>query len=116
MSSAVRLNLVVIRVADLERAKRFYELLGLQFIRHRHDKGPEHLSAELAGIVFELYLQTDKSGSTQGIRLGFNVTNLDQVMGFLSLERIVAHPHDSPWGRRAVVTDPDGHKIELVEI
>jgi len=27
---------------------------------------------------------------------------------------IVNGPHDSPWGRRAVVRDFDGHTVELV--
>ncbi|MEO0934126.1 MAG: VOC family protein [Cyanobacteria bacterium J06641_2] len=28
---------------------------------------------------------------------------------------ILSPPKDSPWGRRAVILDPDGHKIELVD-
>ncbi|WP_342753405.1 VOC family protein [Prosthecobacter debontii] len=55
MPPTIRLNLVVVRVADLERAQKFYEGLGLQFVRHRHGQGPEHLSAEIGDAVFELY-------------------------------------------------------------
>jgi hypothetical protein len=29
--------------------------------------------------------------------------------------RLVHTPQDSPWGRRAVIADPDGHRIELAE-
>jgi predicted enzyme related to lactoylglutathione lyase len=28
---------------------------------------------------------------------------------------VISPPKNSPWGWRAVVTDPDGHKVELTE-
>jgi predicted enzyme related to lactoylglutathione lyase len=28
---------------------------------------------------------------------------------------VISAPKDSDWGRRAVVADPDGHRIELLE-
>ena len=112
------LNLVVLRSTDLERARSFYEHLGLQFTRHRHGSGPEHLSAELGGCVFELYPLSKESASTLGTRIGFSVPSLASVISALSTEpsTIISPPQDSPWGRRAVVTDPDGHRIELVQV
>ena len=29
--------------------------------------------------------------------------------------RLVTAPNDSPWGRRAVIDDPEGHRIELTQ-
>lgn len=52
--SQIQLNLVVLRSLDIERARTFYEVLGLVFTKHAHGKGPEHLSAEIAGAVFEI--------------------------------------------------------------
>lgn len=114
MPPSVRLNLMVIRVADLEKAQQFYEGLGLQFVRHRHGNGPEHLSAELGEAVFELYPQSQQGSSTRAVRLGFSVPHLDEIVALLPSEAVHSSPQDSPWGRRAVVIDPDGHKIELV--
>ena len=54
-----RLNLVVLRSPDVERAKRFYELLGLTFAKHRHGSGPEHYASEDGPLVFEIYAAED---------------------------------------------------------
>ncbi|MBN8419906.1 MAG: VOC family protein [Verrucomicrobia bacterium] len=111
------LSLVVLRSADLERAAKFYECLGFQFTRHRHGCGPEHLSAELGSGVFELYPLSPNGASTLGTRIGFRVASLDSVITALSAyaDAIISPAQDSPWGRRSVVSDPDGHRIELVE-
>jgi lactoylglutathione lyase len=112
------LNLVVLRSAHIKGAAAFYSLLGLEFKTHRHGGGVEHLSAELPGSVFELYPLTDEGSSTTGTRLGFAVTSLDAVISALQVYpgAIISPAKESPWGRRAVVVDPDGHKIELVEV
>lgn len=111
------LNLVVLRSTNLERARSFYECLGLQFIQHRHGSGPEHLSAELGGCVFELYPQAGDGPSTHGTRIGFRVPSLYAVIEALGdfPACVISPPQESPWGRRAVVVDPDGHRVELVE-
>lgn len=110
------LNLVVIRSADLDRAARFYGALGLRLARERHGQGPEHLAGRAGAAVFEIYPAAD-GGGTAGVRLGFAVRSLDEVLATLAAAEgaIVAPPRDSPWGRRAVVVDPDGHRVELVE-
>lgn len=111
---SIRLNLVVIRVADLERARRFYEALGLNFTVEQHGRGPEHLAAELSGLVFEVY-PMGNSLSTVGVRLGFRV---DSVMTTLAAvqqcgAQVVVPPSESPWGWRTVVVDPEGHRVEI---
>jgi lactoylglutathione lyase len=114
---AASLNLVVIRSPDIEMLSQFYSTLGLEFIKHAHGSGPEHYSAESAGIVLEIYPQADAAACTTATRLGFKVDSLDSLLPLLA-ERganIVSPAKDSPWGKRAVITDPVGHKVELVE-
>ncbi len=112
------INLVVIRSADLDRAEAFYSLIGLSFIRHRHGKGPEHLACEGEHSVFEIYPQNSKFPNTHGSRIGFRVSDVDNCVSKIKLEgeQVFQDPSDSEWGRRAVVIDPDGHKVELVTI
>lgn len=50
-----RLNLVVIRSANLPQAVRFYEAIGLRFERESHGSGPVHYASVAEGRVFELY-------------------------------------------------------------
>ena len=48
-----RLDLLAIRVQDMEIARRFYEAIGLSFSPERHGKGPEHFASKSLGWVFE---------------------------------------------------------------
>lgn len=103
----------------MARAAAFYTRLGLQFSRHRHGSGPEHFAAELAGGgVFELYPAATGGASTPGTRVGFRVPSVDDAVAALSdfPGAVISAPCDSEWGRRAVVADPDGHKVELVQL
>jgi predicted enzyme related to lactoylglutathione lyase len=109
-------NLLVIRSPDIERAVTFYEALGLRFERHSHGKGPEHYASETRGFVFEIYPQRDDESTTTNTRIGFNVVSVDdslETLQKLSVS-VVSPAKDSPWGRRAVVRDLDGHTVELV--
>lgn len=113
----IRLNLVVLRSADAGRAVEFYSRLGLCFLTHRHGDGPEHSSAELSGSVFETYPLVSGASPTTGTRVGFIVPDLEASIRALTgfSGAIISSPCDSEWGRRAVVVDPDGHKVELLQ-
>jgi len=111
------LSLVVIRSTDIERAARFYSrALGLLLTRESHG-GPDHYSSLVDGLTFEIYPLTERALATTSVRLGFAVVGLDGQLQLVVREggSIIEPPHDSRWGRRAVITDPDGHKIELTE-
>jgi lactoylglutathione lyase len=115
--SVPRLNLVVLRVADLERAVAFYRAVGLAFERHAHGTGPQHYASESSGFVFELYAATAEQPVSASTRVGFAIEDVDAVVARLVMidgVRVVVPPKESEWGRRAVVADPDGHRVELV--
>ncbi|SRR6266487_3602378 len=116
--SNITLNLVVLRSPDIARLAAFYSRLGLQFSRHRHGSGPEHFAAELPGGVFELYPLSPDGASTLGTRIGFRVPSVDAAIAALSdyPAAVVTPPGDSEWGRRAIVADPDGHRVELSQL
>ena len=114
--SAPRLNLILLRVADIERAAAFYELLGFKFVKHAHGSGPQHFSAEVNGVAFELYPATPEQGISASARIGFAVDEIDVLVAQIAEfpgAKIVSAPRDSEWGRRAVIADPDGHRVEL---
>lgn len=113
----VALNLVVLRSADIERAAAFYTRVGLEFSRHLHGAGAEDLAAETPGFVFELYPLLADGKSTLGTRIGFRVPSVDAVIAALTdyPEALLVPATDSEWGRRAVVADPDGHRVEVLQ-
>lgn len=113
------LNLLVLRVADLERAGQFYAGLGLHFEKHAHGQGPEHFAAVIGGLVLELYPADADNPVSPSTRLGFQVAEIDETAARLAAipgARLVLAPKPSEWGRRAVLADPDGHRVELVAL
>ncbi|MFK7821621.1 MAG: VOC family protein, partial [Planctomycetaceae bacterium] len=108
-------SLIVLRVSDLSRSAEFYARLGVHFESEQHGDGPEHFAAQLGHTVFELYPATGKWPVSTSVRLGFRVNGIDATVDQLrrSDVTILTEPQASSWGRRAVVVDPDGHRIEL---
>ena len=111
------LRLVVIRAQDIDRLAAFYAALGFHFTRHRHGTGPEHLSSMIGETAFEIYPLKSANESTVSTRLGFSVPSLTNALAKLRAVNaiVLAEPAGTPFGRRAVVRDFEGHKIELYE-
>lgn len=111
------LNLVVLKGVDPERLKAFYSKLGLRFVKHRHGTGAEHYASESSGRVFEIYPASSQAKSTKGLRIGFGVMDTKATISKLVKAggEIISPPKDSPWGIRAVIKDPEGHKVEITQ-
>jgi catechol 2,3-dioxygenase-like lactoylglutathione lyase family enzyme len=111
-----KLSLVVIRSPDIDKAASFYVALGLSLTKHRHGAGPEHFSSESSGLVFEIYPLLSEQPPTSAARVGFIVDSVDRLLPLLAEAggSVISPPKDSPWGRRAVVRDLDGHSVELL--
>lgn len=108
------LVLIVIKSADIENLKDFYEEIGLVFQAEQHGKGPVHYSSVLNGIVFEIYpLYQDETPSLN--RLGFEVQALDELVEKLKSDgvKIISSPKNKMWGYMAIIEDPEGRKVEL---
>ena len=99
---------MVLRCADIERSRQFYEALGLRLSPEQHGTGAKHYSCDVGGTVLELY---PLSGSgTPGLRFGLIVSALDRIVDSLRSSG-AAVAQDSPTS--ATVVDPDGHQIAL---
>ena len=108
------LSLLVLQSADVQAAKDFYTFLGLSFVEEQHGAGPRPYSAKVGGLVLEIYPCQENKPSAR-MRIGFRVPSLDQALETLRWRgvRIVREAKDTPWGRQAVVEDPDGNRVEL---
>lgn len=115
--SKLSLYLVVLRSADTDKSIAFYQHLGLKFKAHQHGSGEPHFAAEMKHGVFEVYPSNKEFPVTRGTRIGFTVKSIDDILKKFddSPKTICVQPKDSQWGRRAVLIDPDGHKVELLE-
>jgi lactoylglutathione lyase len=84
----VHLSLVVIRSVNVEESVKFYRMLGLNFDKYQHGNGLEHFASNLGQATFEIYPQTARMGTTTGIRLGFQVLDLDSLVIRLQKEDV----------------------------
>lgn len=111
------LSLLVLQAREPERLARFYERLGMVFEKHRHGSGPEHFSAMVGSVVFEIYPLKSGEAGTAGTRLGFAVESMEEAFAELVKAggKAVVEPKMSEWGLRAVVDDVEGHRVELTE-
>ncbi|MGH7435463.1 MAG: VOC family protein [Polyangiaceae bacterium] len=107
------LTLVVLRCADLDRARQFYEALGLVLVAERHGTGPLHYSTCIGGAVLELYPR--RNAETRGLRLGFLVSDLASALPMVERAggKVLRAELDAV--PSAVVEDPDGHVLELTQ-
>jgi lactoylglutathione lyase len=109
----VKLNLLVLRTPKLEDLRKFYSALGARFESERHGNGPEHYSATLGNdLVLELYPALDGSAPDAGLRLGLSVDDIGETLRTLGQ---TATPRQTQWGLCALVRDPDGRTVELLQ-
>lgn len=114
--NGVQLNLIVLKTHHLDRLKEFYSALGVCFVEEKHGEGPLHLAGRVGEVVLELYpLPADAGPADASTRLGFSVPDLDAVLAGLGAA-VVSGPRSTEWGRMAVVKDPDGRKVEVVQV
>ena len=116
--SNVRLNLIVLYSPDIDRLRAFYTLLGLELEQEQHERGPLHYAAQAGETVVEIYPQSAVANAdVSAIRLGFDVAWIDAVLDSLLSAggKLVTGPQETQRGIVAVIRDPDGRKVELVE-
>ncbi len=101
--------------ADLARSRAFYrDVFGLKITSDRMPRWVEfELSPETTlGLHPKSELLAVRPGSLQ---LGFSVENVDAFVADCATMHvpIFQDPYDEPFGRIAVIGDPDGYPIQV---
>ncbi len=119
--SAPSLSMLMLRSSNMETALSFYGALGFEFVEEQHGSGPRHHSSKAGDTVLEIYPgepgRAPELRSAGATMIGFGVANLDEALASLSRlgAPLLTPAKQSPWGRRAVVADPDGRAVDLSE-
>lgn len=119
MGSVTKLNLIVLKTSSPDDLAKFYELLGINFLKHRHDTGPLHYASEMDDLVFEIYpLSKGKKNADNTLRLGFNVEHLIKTVEKIKSSggKVIQEAVLTQWGYTAIIEDIDGRKIELKQV
>ena len=119
-----RLSLVTLGVADLERARRFYEALGW---RTGAEPGDPVVFFQAGGLIVALWDRAalaedsglEDGGGFGGVTLAHNVRSPEEVDAVIEEARgagarVVREPAETFWGGYSgVFVDPDGHPWEV---
>ena len=112
---SLSINLLVLRCREIEQSRQFYEKLGLKFIKEKHGSGPAHYSADVDGLVLELYPAKEHE-QPDNCRLGFCCAFIADISGELIHDkniRVVEGMHERNGALVVVVADPDGRSVEI---
>lgn len=101
--------------ADLARSRDFYrDVLGLKLLT---DNIPHWVEFELAkGVSLGLHPKSKLLAVRPGsLQLGFTVVNVDLFIADCAAMNvpIFQDPYDEPFGRIAIISDPDGYPIQV---
>ena len=117
MRNGARLGLLVIRSRDMDRLAEFYKAIGMQLEKHSHPPCGEHYSTIDDSCVFEICQTKQGEAPTTNVFFGLNVDDLDDTLtNVLSNNgQVIREPESSEWGTSAVVRDPEGHRVLLMQ-
>lgn len=111
---------ITIMTPQLQDMLAFYRIIGFDFVAQKVDKGSELFRAHQESLEFSLYASQQVAKSqTPSLQLGFKVSNLEEVVRNLAKipgVHCILDPMEMPDGKRAIVLDPDGHSIDLIEV
>jgi len=107
---------VEIRTAKAPAVGHLLQSLGLVVAKHTADDGSIYLTASCTGLLLKIVVATAASDPRE-TTLHFGVDSLDAALRAAAERKadVLKPPHDSSWGRRAIVADPDGRRIILTE-
>ncbi|MFY9665737.1 MAG: VOC family protein [Candidatus Cybelea sp.] len=113
-----RFSVVMLVCADLARSRDFYrDVLGLPV---RQDLPKRPVRFELGeGAILSLHRKSDVLAVRPGsLQLGFTVENVDEFVADCTARGVPVFqdPYDEPFGRIAIVGDPDGYPLQVATL
>jgi lactoylglutathione lyase len=112
-----KVGAVVLLVSNMEKSIRFYkDTLGLP-VKTKSKDWTEFFDNN---TVLALHPVKKKSNlkTGPGILVGFEVSDLDSTVKWLKEKKVkfFKKPKEEPFGKHAIIQDPDGHLISIAEI
>jgi catechol 2,3-dioxygenase-like lactoylglutathione lyase family enzyme len=112
-----KVGAVILLVSNMEKSIKFYaDTLGLP-IKARSDDWTEFFNNDTV-LALHPAKKKSKLKTGSGMLVGFEVDDLDSTVKKLKEKRVrfFKKPKEEPFGRHAIVQDPDGHLVSIAEI
>ena len=112
-----RVGAVILLVSNMEKSVKFYrDTLGLP-IKTKSKDWTEFFNNDTVMALHPAKKKSNiKTGS--GMLVGFEVGDLEATVKKLKEKKVrfFKKPKEEPFGKHAIVQDPDGHLISIAEI
>jgi catechol 2,3-dioxygenase-like lactoylglutathione lyase family enzyme len=108
---------VILLVSNMEKSTKFYrDTLGIP-IKTKSKDWTEFFNKD---TVLALHPAKKKSRikTGSGMLVGFEVSDLDSTVKTLKQKKVkfFKKPKEEPFGKHAIIADPDGHLVSIAEI
>jgi len=112
-----RVGAAIVLVENMDRSVAFYrDILGMK-IKQEIPDWVEFVN-ESGSAVLALHTKRTKSSELPNMLVGFKVNDIENVCKELEKKNVKFYKKLTlePFGKHAIIEDPDGHLISIVEI
>ena len=112
-----KVGAVILLVSNMEKSIKFYaDTLGLP-IKNRSQDWTEFLNNDTV-LALHPAKKKSKLKTGSGMLVGFEVPDLNLTVKKLKEKRVrfFKKPTEEPFGKHAILLDPDGHLISIAEM
>lgn len=111
-----RIGAVILLVSDMKRSIKFYgDILGMEL----KEKSKDWTEFSTRGTVLALHPSRKKRFKrNKSMLVGFSVSDFDDVCDALKQKKVKFYkkPRKESFGKHAIIEDPDGHLISIVQM
>jgi catechol 2,3-dioxygenase-like lactoylglutathione lyase family enzyme len=112
-----KVGAVILLVSNMDKSIRFYkDTLGIP-IKTQSKDWTEFFNKD---TVLALHPARKKSGikTGPGMLVGFEVSDFEGTIATLKAKKVkfFKKPKEEPFGKHAIIQDPDGHLVSIAEI
>jgi catechol 2,3-dioxygenase-like lactoylglutathione lyase family enzyme len=113
-----RVALIIIHVSDLRRSVQFYrDRLGLTLVAESSEWAEFRVGEDRLALEADVEASGRPSQAAGRVSISFEVDDVVEAHEILSAAGVVfdRRPAEQEFGMLAVLSDPDGHEIMLLE-
>ena len=112
-----KVGAVILLVSNMDRSIRFYrDTLGIP-VKTKSKDWTEFFNKDTV-LALHPAKKKSKMKTGSGMLVGFEVSDLDSTVKVLQQKKVkfFKKPKEEPFGKHAIVRDPDGHLVSIAEI
>ncbi|WP_228369135.1 VOC family protein [Candidatus Nitrososphaera gargensis] len=112
-----KVGAVILLVSNMEKSIRFYkDTLGIP-IKTKSNDWTEFFNKDTV-LALHPAKKKSKMKTGSGMLVGFEVSDLDSTVQKLKEKKVkfFKKPKEEPFGKHAIIQDPDGHLVSIAEI